>query len=157
MTYSDNLEKLRQAGVIDMTLSFGCMIKSHHNRKPKTWSIEQFTSDVFISNWNKNYYYYSSPVDWERIWKPRYKSDAIEILWHPLTIGRVLRWIEKKEQYNQYTIYDMAEWWRDCDVEASKWWDRILSILNLRHNKDLPLDDQENREEIAEFLVSLIK
>lgn len=155
MTYSENLEKLRQAGVIDITLSFGCMIKSHHNRKPKTWSIEQFTSDVFISNWNKNYYYYSSPVDWERIWKPRYKSDAIEILWHPLTIGRVLWWIEKHFSTFRQLIKKWQVKWLFEDKYCID--ERRYKIFSLRHNKDLPLDDQENREEIAEFLVSLIK
>lgn len=100
MTRDEKIKRIYEV-ISDKTLSFWCIIKSHHNRKPKTWSWLQYTNDIFVSKWLKNYYYWSCPVDDEYIWKPRYKSDSIEIIWHPVMIWDLLDWAEKKSKENK--------------------------------------------------------
>jgi len=121
--------------IADKTLSFGCIIKSHHNRKPKTWSSEQFTNDIFIAESNKNYYYHSSPIDWEWIWKPRYKSDNIEIIWHPVMIWDILLRVKKKWWNmvisSSWNIMFNKSWTPEANWSYKEiWWYKVDKSVN---------------------------
>lgn len=130
--------------IADKTLSFWCKVKSHHNRKSKEW----YTNDIFISNSLKNYYYHSCPIDWEYIWKPRYKSDSIEIIWHPVMIWDVLDWIDKNIKHTEFDIASFID---------IKWRISIYKVNLLRNRIDYrkPIEDQS--EECIDFIYNLIQ
>jgi len=148
MTYEGKLQKLRDAGVIDIELSFGCefrdqwdnlkwIITNKHKNDDVDWWYEY---SVIESSMNK--IYICTP--WNIWWKST---------WHDLLYGRVCRWIE-----TQYDV-ELWNWLDEIDWDSSEFSIRCdLMDLFRQHwyRKDLPLSKQENKEEIVDFIISLI-
>lgn len=147
MTKSEKLARIYKV-IADKTLSFGCKIKSHHNRQPQKWFTEKYTNDIFLCKGVKNYNYRASPIDWVYIGKPRYKSDAIEIIGHPVMIGDVLDWLRQKSE--ERNVVDGKRQWNDAKERREQ-----VITLCVRRLGDLssPIDDNDDAIDFIYWLL----
>ncbi len=130
----------------DKTLSFGCVINTHHKRKPRTWSNKQYTQDIYVSRSTKSYFYYSCPIDWPYIGKPRYKSDTIEVIWHLMGYWRLCYLFEQRQHY-----VDMS--WEDARANVSNYFqDNFLVYQQTVLERPVEL-----QELVLKFLLTLPK
>lgn len=150
MTYEQKLQKLRDASVIDMELSFGCelFIQNYVVSVTLIWDNRShtITEETEYKNFLAFCWTYTQTFEERHIKKN---------LGHDLLYGRVCRWVETK--YNVELCYWLDWISLDWDTSDSSIRLDLQDILrNKWHRKDLPLSQQENKEEIIDFILSLL-
>lgn len=131
--YEAKLDQLRKMGVVDMSLTFGCLIDECKDIGiPKSrWFVVNDEDEEYIWIMHNNS---NKIIAVNRNWF--YKNEKY-VLWHPPYLNRCL-WRIEKNHITQY-VY------------------KSIDLCNLRTKKDKPLSEQDNREEIMDLILNLGK
>lgn len=144
-------DKLRKEGVIDCSLTKWCVVVWYSN-------VDWDRTEIYtIWDWLENYFEHTitkeeiefqvCSMGRDKECYQKFPKFFIEnILWHDLSYWRTCRWIE-----NFVRIIPLIKYSKETYLIDKIMWD----FSNLRHRKDLPLQEQENEMEILNFLVWL--
>lgn len=122
----------------DKTLSDGCIIERFLDRY-LIWSkiLEILPDNELIHYWD---------VRWQEYWN----NMQYEIIWHPVRIGNVLKYIDSNCCLKELS----SDWLRERDIKALN--HMLHSVFyNFVGKQDRPIEEQD--EQCIEFVYSLIK
>lgn len=129
-------------------------------KQEKLDAIYEAMADKTLSQWCK-VFYWSEHIVWDllltnndqlaepQIIESIIESDWYEIIWHPVRIGDVLKYID-----TNCCFVDYGEWNKSRDMEAL---DSMLRAVfySFVGKQDRPIDEQD--ESCVEYIFSLIK
>ena len=147
-TYDEKLQKLRDAGVIDMELNTFQNFEYDWNNYIyiqlwSNWEVEVNWENIkiitkedvnnIINTWVN--------MQWRFIDMKELIKSKVKILWHDLTYWRACWWIIENKMRD----------WNYCFEDI------IMELLNRWNNPDKPLSQQENKEELVDFIYNLVQ